>query len=52
VVLADDDFKCVGGHLVDGTIILVAELYGTPLSGEIPVRKFDEATGLALWPEG
>jgi len=52
VVLGDKDFKCVGGHLAEGTTILVAELYGTPLSGEIPVRKFDEATGLALWPEG
>ncbi len=49
IVLAGHDFSCVGGHLMQGTVIFAAELYGHPVSGEIPVREFDEPTGLALW---
>ncbi len=45
----DDDYQCIGGHLMPGTIILAAELFGNPVSGPTPVRRFDEPTGLMLW---
>jgi predicted DNA-binding protein with PD1-like motif len=48
-VLGTEDFDCVGGHLMPGTTIFAAELHGIPLPGPVPVREFDEATGLALW---
>ena len=48
-LLSDKDYLCVGGHIMPGTIIFAAELWGNPVSGPIPVRKFDEPTGLALW---
>jgi uncharacterized protein len=51
VVLSGEDFQCVGGHLMPGTVIFAAELFATPLPGKVPVRKFDEATGLYLWSE-
>lgn len=43
------EYLCVGGHLMPGTIIFAAELWGNPVPGPTPVRKFDEPTGLALW---
>ena len=49
-ILADHEFKCVGGHVMPGTIVSVGELYGSPVSGPVPVRVFHEATGLFLWP--
>jgi predicted DNA-binding protein with PD1-like motif len=51
IILASDDFKCIGGHLMQGTKIFAAELHGIPISGKTPVREFDEATGLFLWKE-
>ncbi|MEJ2718402.1 MAG: DUF296 domain-containing protein, partial [Deltaproteobacteria bacterium] len=51
IVLGTQDFGCVGGHLRRGTRIFAAELHGIPVPGPIPVREFDEATGLALWSE-
>lgn len=49
IVLGRPDFSCAGGHLMPGTIIFAAELYGYPVPGTVPVREFDEPTGLALW---
>lgn len=51
IVLSEEDFTCVGGHLMPGTVIFASELYGNPVSGPTPVREFDEATGLTLWSE-
>jgi len=51
VTLSGEDYQCIGGHLMPGTTIFAAELYATPLPGKIPVREFDEPTGLALWTE-
>ncbi len=49
VVLSGHDFKCAGGHLMPGTLIFAAELYGSSVPGPVPVRSFDDTTGLALW---
>ena len=38
--------------LEPGTPIYVGELFVMPLPGEVPVRVFDEPTGLHLWPQG
>lgn len=51
VVLSGHDYGCVAGHLMPGTEIFAAELYGTPVPGDVPVRAFDEPTGLALWSQ-
>lgn len=49
IVLAGADYRCVGGHLMPGCVIFAGELYGAPVPGPVPVRRFDEATGLYLW---
>jgi uncharacterized protein len=49
VILSDHDYKCFAGHLMPGTTIFAAELFGVPVPGEVPVRLYDEPTGLALW---
>ncbi len=49
VVLSDEDFRCVGGHLAPGCKIFAAELFGAPLQGDVPSRVFDDPTGLFLW---
>lgn len=51
ITLSGDEFQCVGGHLMPGTIIFAAELFATPIPGKVPVRRFDEPTGLFLWSE-
>ncbi len=50
IVLGKEDFSCVSGHVMEGSEISVAELFGMPVPGPVPVREYDEATGLALWP--
>jgi uncharacterized protein len=50
IVLSGEDYQCIGGHLMPGTEIFAAELFATPVPGLPLVRRFDEATGLALWP--
>jgi predicted DNA-binding protein with PD1-like motif len=50
IVLSGEDYRCFGGHLMPGTEIFAAELFGMPVSGASLVRTFDEATGLTLWP--
>jgi uncharacterized protein len=50
IVLSGEDYQCIGGHLMPGTEIFAAELFATPIPGSPLVRRFDEATGLKLWP--
>jgi hypothetical protein len=49
VVLSDEDFRCMGGHLMEGCRIFAAELCGFPITGAVPKRVYDEPTGLFLW---
>lgn len=49
IIIAGPDYQCFGGHLMPGSLIFAAELYGSPVPGAVPVRAFDEPTGLALW---
>ncbi len=51
MVVAGEDYQCHGGHLMPGSSIFAAELFATPVPGAVPVRTFDEPTGLALWSE-
>ncbi len=46
---ADADGACVGGHLLRGTEVFVAEVMIRELAGVSLVRVADEETGLALW---
>ena len=48
-VLSGTDFSCVAGHLMEGNTIFAAEMYGVPVPGSVPVRVFDDVTGLVLW---
>lgn len=49
IILADQDFKCFGGHLMEGTQIFAAELSAFPFPGDARARVYDEPTGLFLW---
>ncbi len=49
ITLSGEDYAAFGGHLMPGTLIFAAELYGNPVPGDAPLREFDEATGLYLW---
>lgn len=49
-VFADEYYACFGGHLMQGSRIFAAELHAFPAPGAVPVRVFDERTGLYLWP--
>ena len=51
IVVAGQDYQCFGGHLMPGSSIFAAELCATPVPGAVPVRAFDEPTGLALWTD-
>jgi uncharacterized protein len=46
---ADATGSCVGGHLLRGCEVFVAELMIREITGVELVRHPDEATGLALW---
>ena len=46
---ADADGQTVGGHLLRGIDVFVAEVMIRELSGVALVRQHDEETGLALW---
>lgn len=46
---ADEHGGCVGGHLLRGTEVFVAEFEIRELLGIELVRTFDEDFGLALW---
>jgi len=49
ITVAGEDYRCLGGHLMPGTPIFAAELFGYPVTGEALDRVHDEPTGLALW---
>jgi len=49
VVLADQQGRCFGGHLLEGNIAFACEFSIQALTGEPPLRLPDEATGLFLW---
>ena len=50
VVCTGPDGRAIGGHLMPGTEVFVAEVLFQTFRGEGPVRERDEATGLAMWP--
>jgi predicted DNA-binding protein with PD1-like motif len=49
VTLAGPDGRCLGGHLMPGTVVFACELQLRCFEGEAPQRGLDELTGLALW---
>jgi predicted DNA-binding protein with PD1-like motif len=49
VTLADEQGRAFGGHLVEGIVVFAAEFCIMEIVGPQPVRRPDEATGLALW---
>lgn len=49
IVASGADGRAVGGHLMPGTIVFLAEAYVRVLDGEPPVRILDEEIGLAVW---
>jgi predicted DNA-binding protein with PD1-like motif len=49
IVASGSDGRAVGGHLMPGTIVFLAEAYVRALDGEPPVRILDEEMGLAVW---
>jgi predicted DNA-binding protein with PD1-like motif len=46
---ADEHGACVGGHLVLGIVVFVAEFTIREMTGVELVRTYDEEFGLALW---
>jgi len=46
---ADAQGACVGGHLLRGTVVFVAEFEIREMTGVELVRTHDEEFGLALW---
>jgi predicted DNA-binding protein with PD1-like motif len=49
IVLAEEEGRCYGGHLADGTLVFNLEILMTTLSGPPVVRKMDSETGLTVW---
>jgi uncharacterized protein len=49
IVLADNEGRCYGGHLGDGTVVFNLEILMTTLSGPAVTRKMDAQTGLTIW---
>lgn len=49
ISLADEEGHSLGGHLLPGTIVFVAEVDVQELLGEPLVRTPDQETGLPLW---
>ena len=48
-VLADAAGRAFGGHVNYGCEVWALEVKIEELSGEAPIRRFDEQTGLSLW---
>ena len=46
---ADEHGACVGGHLLRGITVFVAEFTIREMTGVELVRTYDEEFGLALW---
>jgi uncharacterized protein len=50
ITFADDQGRCIGGHLGPNTIVFNMEILLTTLSAAKPVvRKMDAQTGLTIW---
>ena len=49
ITLADDQGRCLAGHLMPGTIVFAGELYLQELRGQVLTRVHDDVTGLMLW---
>lgn len=49
VVVSGSDGRALGGHLLPGSKVFLAEVYVRALGGEAPVRKVDETLGLPVW---
>lgn len=49
LVVSGSDGRALGGHLLPGSKVFLAEVYIRALGGEAPVRKVDEALGLSVW---
>jgi predicted DNA-binding protein with PD1-like motif len=49
LVVSGPDGRAVGGHLLPGSKVFLAEVYVRQLGGEAPVRKVDETLGLPVW---
>lgn len=49
ITLGLKDGTAKGGHLLEGTIVFAAELFGVALDGRRLERRFDDTTGLKLW---
>ncbi|MGI9649238.1 MAG: PPC domain-containing DNA-binding protein [Acidimicrobiia bacterium] len=50
-VLADAEGRAFGGHVNYGCEVWALEVKIEELSGDAPIRQFDEETGLSLWGE-
>jgi uncharacterized protein len=48
-VFGDDQGRAFGGHLAVGCEVWSLEIRLDELSGDAPVRRFDEGTGLSIW---
>ena len=48
-VLADASGRAFGGHVNHGCEVWALEVKIEEFAGEVPVRQFDETTGLSLW---
>jgi predicted DNA-binding protein with PD1-like motif len=49
VVLADEQGRCIGGHLGSNTRVFNLEILMETLSGPAVIRKMDAETGLTIW---
>ncbi|OFW61100.1 MAG: hypothetical protein A2133_00530 [Actinobacteria bacterium RBG_16_64_13] len=49
IVLADEEGRCIGGHLGNNTTVFNLEILLTTLSGPAVTRKMDSETGLTIW---
>ena len=49
ITLADEEGRCFGGHLAQGTVIFACEVIVQAFSGPLFERRHDSDTGLPLW---
>lgn len=50
MTVADDQGRTYGGHVFQGCTVFVLEATVTELTGDGPVRAYDDETGLFMWP--
>jgi len=49
-ITVSDEEKAWGGHLLEGSEVFAFEYQILELQGQVLERKYDEETGLFLWP--